>query len=70
MKKNQLPNLFVLKNRVFEIWRNLIRNTSFQMTLNARKSCADSFLKIKTDDNRARFSRQSSEKFQSGTFKM
>ena len=27
------------------------------MTLNARKSCADSFLKKKPDDNRARFSR-------------
>ena len=27
------------------------------MTLNARKSFADSFLKIKTNDNRARFSR-------------
>ena len=35
------------------------------MTLNARKSCADSFLKIKTDDSGARFSRnqQNSEKF-------
>ena len=39
------------------------------MTLNARKSCADSFLKIKIDDNRARFSRnqQNSEKFDSET---
>ena len=39
------------------------------MTLNARKSCADSFLKIKTNDNRARFSRnqQNSEKFDSET---
>ena len=27
------------------------------MTLNARKSCADSFSKIKTDDNEATFSR-------------
>ena len=38
------------------------------MTLNARKSCADSFLKIKTDDNRARFSRnqQNSEKLARG----
>ena len=37
------------------------------MTLNARKSCADSFLKIKSDDNGATFSRnqQSSEKFDS-----
>ena len=39
------------------------------MTLNARKSCANSFLKIKTDDNLARFSRkqQNSEKFDSET---
>ena len=27
------------------------------MALNARKSCADSFFKIKTEDNRATFSR-------------
>ena len=42
------------------------------MTLNARKSCADSSLKIKIDDNRARFSRnqQSSEKFKSETSKL
>ena len=42
------------------------------MTLNARKSCADSFLKIKIDDNRARFSRnqQDSEKFDSETQKL
>ena len=42
------------------------------MTLNARKSCADSFLKIKIDDNRARFSRnqQNSEKFDSETLKL
>ena len=42
------------------------------MTLNARKSCADSFLKIKTNDNRARFSRypQNSEKFDSETSKL
>ena len=42
------------------------------MTLNARKSCADSFLKIKTNDNRARFSRnpQNSEKFDSETLKL
>ena len=42
------------------------------MTLNARKSCADSFLKIKTYDNRARFSRnpQNSEKFDSETSKL
>ena len=42
------------------------------MTLNARKSCADSFLKIKTDDNRARFSRNqlSSEKLDNETSKL
>ena len=42
------------------------------MTLNARKSCADSFLKIKIDDNRARFSRnqQNSEKFDSESQKL
>ena len=42
------------------------------MTLNARKSCADSFLKIKTNDNQARFSRnpQNSEKFESETLKL
>ena len=42
------------------------------MTLNARKSCAGSFLKIKTNDNRARFSRnlQNSETFDSETFKL
>ena len=42
------------------------------MTLNARKLCADSFSKIKTDDNRARFSRnqQNSEKFDSKTSKL
>ena len=41
------------------------------MTLNARKSCAHSFLKITTDGNRARFSRnqQNSEKFDSETAK-
>ena len=42
------------------------------MTLNARKSCADSFLKIKTNDNPARFSRnpQNSEKFDRETLKL
>ena len=37
------------------------------MILNARKSCSDSFSKIKIDDNRARFLRnqQNSEKFDS-----
>ena len=42
------------------------------MALNARKSCADSFLKIKTYDNRARFSRnqQNIEKFCSVTSKL
>ena len=39
------------------------------MTLNARKSCANSFLKIKTNNNWARFSKnpQNSEKFDSET---
>ena len=71
MQKIHLPRGFNCKNTVFEISRNLIRNDCFQMTLNARKSCADSFLKIKTDDNRAIFSRnqQSSEKFDSETSK-
>ena len=42
------------------------------MTLNARKLCADSFLKIKANDNRARFSRnsQNSEKFDSESSKL
>ena len=42
------------------------------MTLNGRKSCADSFLKIRTSDNRARFSRnpQNSEKFDSETLEL
>ena len=42
------------------------------MTLNARKPCADSFLKIKTNDNRARFLRnpQNSEKFDSETLEL
>ena len=48
------------------------RQACFQMTLNARKSCGDSFLKIKIDDNLARFSRnqQNSEKFDSETWKL
>ena len=42
------------------------------MTLNARKSCTDSFLEIKTNDNRARFPRnpQNSEKFDSETLEL
>ena len=36
------------------------------MTLNARKSCADCFLKIKTNDNQARFFR----KFDSETLEL
>ena len=42
------------------------------MALNARKSSADSFLKIKTNDNRARFLRnpQNSEKFDSETLEL
>ena len=48
------------------------RKACFQMTLNTRKSCADSFSTIKTNDNRARFSRnqQNSEKFNSETSKI
>ena len=42
------------------------------MTLNTKKSCADSFLKIKTDGNRARFSKNpiNIEKFESETSKL
>ena len=42
------------------------------MTLNARKSCVNSILKIKTYYNRARFLRdqQNSEKFDSETSKL
>ena len=42
------------------------------MTLNARKSCPDSFSKIETNDNGARFSRnpQNSKKFDSETLKL
>ena len=42
------------------------------MTPNARKSRADIFLRMKTDDNPARFSRnqQNSEKFDSETSKL
>ena len=71
MQKNIFLRGFDRKNKVFEISRNLIRNACFQTTPNARKLCAYSFLKIKTDDNRARFSRnqQSSEKFESETWK-
>ena len=71
-KKFTFLRRFDCKNMVFEISRNLIRNACFQITLNARKSCVDSFLKIKTDDNRARFARnqQSSEKFESETSKL
>ena len=65
---------FNSKSMVFEMSRDLIRKACFQMTLNARKSCADSFLKIKTYDidNRARFSRNqpNSEKFDSETSKL
>ena len=48
------------------------RQLYFQMTLNARKSCANSFLKIKANGNRARFSRnpQNSEKYGSQTSKL
>ena len=61
-KKIQLSKGFDPKNTVFEISRNLIRKACFQMALNARKPCADSFLKIKTYDNRARFSRNKTVK--------
>ena len=56
---------------VFGISKNLI-HVCFQMTLNARKSCADSFSKIRTNDNRVRFSRnpQNSEKFDSEISKL
>ena len=42
------------------------------MALNARKSCADNFLEIKTNDNRARVSRSplNREKFDSETLKL
>ena len=63
---------FDRKNTVLGISRNLIDKLVFKMTLNARKSCADSFLKIKTNDNRARLLRnpQNSEKFDSETLKL
>ena len=46
-----------------------IFSTECSDTLNARKSCADSILKIKTNDSRAIFSRnpQNSGKFDSET---
>ena len=56
------------KNTVFEISRNLIRKSRFQITLKARKSCANSFLKIKTDDNQARFSRNQQNRNQNQNF--
>ena len=63
---------FDRKNTFFEISKNLTGKACFQMTLIARKSWANSFSKIKTDDNRARFSRnqQNSEKFDSETSKL
>ena len=63
---------FDRKRHCFWNIENLIPNACFQMALNARKSCADSFVKIKTNDNRARFARsqQSSEKFESETSKL
>ena len=59
---------FTIKHGFWNI-ENSNRKVCFQMTLNARKSCADSFLKIKTDDNRARLSRnqQNNEKLDSKT---
>ena len=38
---------FDRKNMVLGISRNLFNKLVFEMTLNPRKSCADSFLKIK-----------------------
>ena len=63
---------FDRKNTVFRTARNQIRKACFQMTLNARESCSDSFLKIKTDDNRARFSinQLNSKRFDSETSKL
>ena len=57
VKKIHVPKRVDRTSTFFEISRNLIRKICFQVTLNARKSCADGFLKIKTNDNRARFSR-------------
>ena len=63
---------FDRKNKVFGKIEKSNRQVCFQMTLNARKLCADSFLKINTNDNRARFLRnsQNSEKFDSETSKL
>ena len=68
-KKFTFLKRFDRKNTVSRISRNLIEKL---VTLNARKSCADSFLKIKTNDNRARFFRnqQNSEKFDNETSKL
>ena len=52
-KKSTSLRGFDCRKTVFGISRNIIRK--LHMTLSARKSCADSFLKIKTDDNRVRF---------------
>ena len=50
-KKFTFLRRFDSKNTVFGILRNLIKKACSQMTLNAKQSCAHSFLKIKTDDN-------------------
>ena len=47
---------FDLKNKDFWNIEKSYRQVCFQMTLNARKLYADSFLKVKTNDNRARLS--------------
>ena len=46
-KKFTFLRRFDRKNTVFRIIEKSNRKTCFQMNLNARKSCADSFLKIK-----------------------
>ena len=71
-KKFTFLRTFDCKNTLFWNIEKSKRQICLQMTLNARKSCADSSLKIKADDNRTRFSRnqQSSEKFDSETSKL
>ena len=55
VQKTYLPEEVDRKNTFFWNIEKSNRKACCQMTLNARKSCADSFLKIKTDDNPARF---------------
>ena len=71
-KKIHLPEkVWPQKHGFWNIERSN-RQACFPMTLNATKSSADSFLKIKTNNNRARFLRnqQNSEKFDSETSKL